>query len=413
MLPKKRTAALLAAAAAVMAVTGCSVDKAPQDNGSEVISLTIWGPEESQDMLREMTEAFTEYYKDEAAVEVFIGVEAEDTLADNIKANPQNAADVFQFADDQMTTLLDNNVLLPITENAEEIIAANGGKDSPAVQCASRWGKLYACPLTASNGYFLFYNADYFSESDVETLDGILDAAERSGKYFSMDWSSGWYIYSFFGGAGFELYTAEDGSKNFCNWNETAGKYSGVQVARAMLDISARGCFLNAGNDEFVKRVQEGSVIAGVNGPWNAEKLKAAWGDAYRAAKLPTYTLAGEQVQMYSFMGYKLVGVNAYTENPLWATRLAEWISNCENQLKRFDYTGECPCNVEAAGEERVLSSQVAKALSAQRPFSIREDVAYPYWSPSSAFGTIMASGNPDGADLQMLLDDLVEQAQS
>ena len=41
-------------------------------------------------------------------------------------------------------------------------------------------GSLYAYPLTADNGYFLYYNKAYFSEEDIQSLERMLELAERS-----------------------------------------------------------------------------------------------------------------------------------------------------------------------------------------------------------------------------------------
>ena len=43
------------------------------------------------------------------------------------------------------------------------------------------------------------------------------------------------------------------------------------------------------------------------------------------AVKLPTYTCAGQQIQMASFTGYKMMGVNAYSKHKDWALKLADW----------------------------------------------------------------------------------------
>ena len=40
-------------------------------------------------------------------------------------------------------------------------------------------------------------------------------------------------------------------------------------------------------------------------------------------------------MQMASFSGCKLIGVNAYSKYPEWAARFAEWITNEENQRLR------------------------------------------------------------------------------
>ncbi|MBR1700719.1 MAG: extracellular solute-binding protein [Lachnospiraceae bacterium] len=378
----------------------------------EQVKLTVWGSKASQEMLREMADSFIELHKKEADIEIVLREEDEDTAADNAVANPTQLADVFSFAGDQMQRLVNAGLLLPVGENAGQVIAENGGADSAAIQTASVDGTLYAYPLTASNGYFMYYNAAYFTDRDVETFDGMLAAAKKAGKKVAMDWSSGWYIYSFFGGAGMHIYLAEDGKHNSCDWNRTDGKYKGTDVAQAMLDIAAQDAFLNTNDDGLKEGIANGQVIAGVNGSWNAEYVKSQWGDDYRAVKLPTYTLKGEQVQMGSFSGYKMVGVNANSANTKWASAFAAYITNEENQLKRFQVTGETPSNVQAAQAQEVQAAPAAVALAEQAPYSVRQLIAGPFWTPATVFGTMMAAGNPDGRDLQQVLDELVEAAE-
>ncbi len=40
---------------------------------------------------------------------------------------------------------------------------------------------------------------------------------------------------------------------------------------------------------------------------------------------------------MSSFTGYKMMGVNAYSKYPEWAAKLADWLTNEENQTIRFE----------------------------------------------------------------------------
>ena len=117
-----------------------------------------------------------------------------------------------------------------------------------------------------------------------------------------------------------------DGVTNHCNWNSIITDIKGVDIAQAMLDIAAKPGFKNCVQDDFIAGVQDGSIIAGVSGCWNAAKIKEIWGDDYGAVKLPTYTCAGQQIQMSSFKGYKYMAVNAYTKYPEWANKLAQWI---------------------------------------------------------------------------------------
>ena len=155
--------------------SGCGKEK-------ENVTLSVWGAEEDQEMLNEMVDAFEEKYKDEAEFNITICVENEVTCKETVLIDPKKAADVYAFVDDQFRSLCQNNALLEVTENVDEIIEANGGKESAAVQSASYDGKLYAYPMTASNGYFLYYNKEYFTEEDVKSFDKMLEIAKENDK---------------------------------------------------------------------------------------------------------------------------------------------------------------------------------------------------------------------------------------
>lgn len=92
---------------------------------------------------------------------------------------------------------------------------------------------------------------------------------------------------------------------NYCNWNATDGAIKGVDVAQAILNITTNPAFISQPDGDFITGVQNGTVSAGISGVWNAVSVREAWGDNYGAVKLPTYTVAGQQVQMSSFTGYK------------------------------------------------------------------------------------------------------------
>lgn len=160
--------------------------------GKRQVKLTVWGSQASQEMLREMADEFIELHAKEAEIEIVLRVEDEDTAADNAVSNPEQLADVFSFAGDQTMRLVNAGVLMPVEQGVDEIIEANGGAGSAAIVAASSGdGVLCAYPLTASNGYFMYYNAEYFTPSDVVSLDGMLQVAERTGKSVAMDWTSG------------------------------------------------------------------------------------------------------------------------------------------------------------------------------------------------------------------------------
>ena len=399
----KISSALLALVMAAGVVSGCDSAAEPED-----VMLSVWCAGEDIPMISQMVNEFKEIHKDEAIFSITISAEGEDTCKDTILSNPDAAADIFTFAADQFNSLYNAGVLLQITEDADKIIEENGSS-SGAVTSALRDGNLYAYPATASNGYFLYYNTEYLTEDDVKSFDRILEVAAENGKKMTMDFSNGWYIYSFFKGAGLEVELNDDGKTNICNWNSTSEQYTGVDVAQAMLDIANNDGFLAGGDDILKQGAKDGSVIAGISGTWLSTDIKEGFGDGYAAAKLPEYTIKGDSVQMHSFAGYKFIGVNADTENPKWSQLLAQWLTNEQNQLTRFRERGEGPSNVNAAGTEEVKASIAISALSEQSVYGHLQNVADTFWTPSYVFGTSIAAKNVDNVDLQVLLDTMVE----
>ncbi len=372
---------------------------------NETISLTVWGAEEDEALLQELFDSFQSHYAGQASFQITYQPQSESNCKDALLGDLEGGADVFAFADDQVAALAAAGGLDPIENEA----SVRNASLPAAVEAASVGNTLYAYPLTADNGYFLYYNKAYFTEQDVQSLDQMLEIAAQAEKLIAMDWSSAWYVYAFFGNTGLEVGLNEDGLTNYCTWNSTDNPIRGTDVARAMLDIAASPAFANRPDAEFLAGVRDGSVVAGISGVWNAVAIEEAWGDNMGAAKLPTYTCAGRQVQMASFSGCKLIGVNAYSQHPVWAARLAEWITSEENQRLRFELRGQGPANINAANSQEVQSSLAIAALLEQSNYSQLQRVGGKFWDPVSEFSTSMAQGNPSGASLQAQLDRLAE----
>lgn len=393
-------------------IAGCQNDtipdepKAAKPSASSTVSLTVWGAEEDQELLSQIMEGFEIEYQQEADFEITLQPQSESQCTNVLMGDLENGADVFAFADDQLNTLVAAGALEPIG-HGDAVRASNLPE---AVAAASVNDTLYAYPLTADNGYFLYYNSQYFSKEDVQSWDKMLEIAERHNKKISMDWSSGWYVYSLFGNTGLTLGLNDDGITNYCTWNSTEGKIQGVDVAKAMVRMAKKPGFLSTDDAGFLEGVQNGTVIAGISGTWNAMAVEEAWGKGYSASKLPTYTCAGQQVQMASFSGFKLIGVNAYSEEQVWAAKLAEWITNEANQKLRFQLRGQGPSNANAAASEEVQGSPAIAALLEQSEFSSLQRIGGNFWDPVSAFTSGILEGSISGKNLQEQLDNMVTE---
>ncbi len=371
----------------------------------DTVNLTVWGAAEDEELLRQIIDKFEEAYSGQADFAITFQPQSESSCTNALMGDLENGADVFAFADDQLNTLVAAGALDPV-ENAESVRQSNLPE---AVAAASVDDTLYALPLTADNGYFLYYDKEYFTQEDIRSLDRMLDIAAEHGKKVSMEWSSGWYVYSLFGNTGMTVGLNPDGITNYCTWNSTEGKIKGTDVAQAMLDIAGHPGFISTDDAGFLAGVQDGTIIAGVNGVWNAVAVEEAWGSGFGASKLPTYTCGGQEVQMASFSGYKLIGVNSYSAHKMWAARLAEWITSEENQKLRFAQRGQGPSNIVAASSEEVQSAPAIAALLEQSEFSYIQRVGGNYWDPVAAFTAEILAGNPSGKSLQDHLDTMVE----
>jgi len=400
---------LLALSACILSLLAACEDQTPVPDESwpvkETVALTVWGAEEDEALLGQIFASFQEHYAGQADFQITYQPQSESNCKDVLLGDLEAAADVFAFADDQVAALAAAGALDPIEDDA----SIRSTSLPAAVEAASVGETLYAYPLTADNGYFLYYNKAYFTDEDVQSLERILEAAEKAERLVAMDWSSAWYVYAFFGNTGLEVGLNEDGLTNYCTWNSTGNPIRGTDVARAMLDIAASPAFSNRTDQEFLAGVRDGTVAAGVSGVWNAVAVQEAWGSNMGAVKLPTFTCAGRQVQMASFSGCKLIGVNAYSQHRDWASRLAQWITSEENQRLRFEVRGQGPANVNVANSPEVQSSRAIAALLEQSNYSQIQRVGGKFWDPVTEFATSMAQGNPSGASIQDQLDRMVE----
>lgn len=369
------------------------------------VELTLWCAEttEYQTVMKELVDEFEATYPD-VDFNITIGAESEANCKDDVLADIEAAADVFVFADDQLYDLVNAGALQSV--DATYTYDPKTANAQSTVEAASMDGTLYAYPLTASNGYFLFYNKEYLSEEDVSTWDNLLAAAQAQGKTVGMEVSGAWYLYSFFAGAGLDMYRGDDGA-NICNWNATDTKYTGADVATAITEICKNEAMVNCVNEDAQAFALNGEMIADVNGTWATTGFQEAYGDGYAATKLPAFTVNGEQVQMGSFAGYKFVGVNAYSDNTGWAMLLAEHITNEDSQKRIGVATGEGPSNLVAAASEEIASAPALAALAAQSEYADLQRVGNNYWAPAATLGQALVEGTYD--DVQALLDSAVE----
>lgn len=386
----------------------------------QTVALRMWGAEEDQALLQTLIDSFVEEYSDAADITVELGVESESTAKDTVLTDPTAAADVYAFASDQLPDLVNAGALQSVDDMDEALQAytdksvadIESANSADSVEAATFNDTLYAFPMTADNGYFLYYDSSVVSEEDAASWDTLLAKANEAGKKVAMILASGWYNASFFYSAGFTTSLNEDDSTSM-DWNGEAD-YTGVEVTQAMLNIASNPAFMAVADGDIANQIASGQLCAAVSGTWDAKAAQQAFGDGYAATKLPSFTIAGDQLQQASVSGYKLVGVNAHSENAGWAALLADWVTNESAQQQRFDERQIGPSNVAVLESDAVQSNVALAALAEQNEFGVVQFAGQNYWDPAATFGQMIAQGElsaDDTAGIQAALDTLVEGA--
>ena len=391
-------------------------------NGGTV-KLEVWCSSDDGKFEKSLVKSFKEKYNDsrfrfEISVKTSYG---EDKAGSKIMESPKDGADVFNFADDQLSTLVQGKAIAEVGELFQGNVKANNTEDSVAV--CSIDGTAYAFPKTSDNGYFMYYDKRVFkTEDDVADLDKMIEAANAAGKTVFFDLGNGWYNAAFYFAAGCSITYDSATKKQSASFNTTEG----LNAAKAMCHISEKvgagftGSAGTSGDNAIVQQgFSDGTMCAAVIGTWMGPAIKNAIGaENVGAAKLPTALIDGKQVQLHSFGGYKIIGVNAFTKFPVSAQTLAYYLSNADSQKARYAERGLIPTNKTALESDEIKNDPALKAINDQKPYSHAQgqSVSSKYWSANvGGFGgdIVTAKGNMSDDVLKKNLQDLVTQIES
>ncbi len=374
------------------------------------IKIRLWCAGDDRAFEKTLVDKFTEKFsQDGAKINITIVSKGEDEAGGKIIEAPNKGADVFSFADDQLSLLTQNGAIAKVAtyykgnvldENSDESITVSTLADS-----------LYAFPKTCDNGYFLYYDKRVLKEEDVASFDGMIEKAAAQGKSVYFNMGNAWYNTGFFFTAGCTI-TYEGGKQT-----ATFDSPEGLKAAQAMRHICEKqdkgfeGSPGQIGDNAYVTQgFDDGKLAAAVIGTWEGPAIKKAIGEEnVGAAKLPTVLMDGEQKQLDSFGGYKLIGVNVYAKAGFTAQTLAYYLGCEQSQIERYENRGLIPTNKKAAESDKIKKDPAFKAIEDQRPSSHPQGttVSGVYWKCGigSVGGDIdNAKGNIDDATLQAKL---------
>ena len=393
-------------------------EEAAQTDG--VISLKVWCSGDDLQFEKKLIKDFEELYKSDDGSYSFkikaSGAIGEDNAGGKIIESPQDGADVFNFADDQLSTLVEAKAIAQVSDVFQNNLIANNTED--AVGVCSINGTPYAFPKTSDNGYFLYYDKRVFKDdSEVASFDDMIQKANSNKKSVYFNLTNPWYNAGVYFTAGVKI-EYKDGKQT-----TTFDSDEGLAAAKAMCHLaesSDKGFLGTAGssgdNAAVQKGFKEGTLAAAVIGTWMGPAIKKAIGEEnVGAAKLPTILINGEQKQTESFGGYKIVGVNQFSKYQITSQALAYFLTRPESQLKRYEERGLIPTSNEALADDKVKVDPALKAINDQKAYAHAQgkSVSGVYWASNvGGFGgeIVAAKGKIDDATLKKSLKDLDEQ---
>jgi arabinogalactan oligomer/maltooligosaccharide transport system substrate-binding protein len=443
--------------------------------GSKTETFMIWGPEEHRDMYTQLGEEFKAANPDFPGTFEY-AASGDAGAYSNMSIDPQAGATVFTFANDMLNNLNRLGALAPLL--GDNLTFAKTKNNSASFEAGKIGDKYYAYPVQADNGYYMYFRKDVFKDTSVwDSATGTLKdgytfrdlykaidekaASDTTVKDAKVTWAIGdaWYVSgAFFAvGGNYNVTYDEAGTQTDAKcWfaydkdvdatgatcinglNATYGIINSVTNAAASgrkgSGVNTHFMFSDGDktplNDNITKYSPTDStknngtpLVAAVCGTWKAKELMKNWGDNYAATYLPKLECYDGDYQWKNFCGFKLMGVNPLSSfaskdeaHLAWAHKVAQFMTDKESQLLRYQATGAGPSNLEALQDDTIKADVALKALNAQYDYKcvyptsttvvdktgasmagknidnglgyrIQDSVPANYWTPLASFG--------------------------
>lgn len=349
-------AGLTLASSVLVACSNSSSSESSSSSSSDK-TIKLWVPTGAKASYEEIVKKF----EDESGYKVNI-IESNDSKAqENIKKDPEKAADVFSLPHDQLGQLVESGVIQEIPDNYAKEISEQATEQ--AITGAQYNGKTYAFPFGIES-QVLFYNKSKLSADDVKNYETITTKATFGDTFKSMN---AYDTAPLFMSVGDTLFGENGETVDGTNWANEAG----VSVLEWIADQKNNSGFVNTTAENTMSKFGDGSVAAIETGPWDLSAAQEAVGkDNLGIAVYPKINIGGKDVQQKAFLGVKLFAVNqapagSDTDRIAASYKLASMLTSEESQENQFTYEGRniIPSNKTVQKSDKVQSDELAQAV--------------------------------------------------
>ncbi|MFC4402557.1 sugar ABC transporter substrate-binding protein [Gracilibacillus xinjiangensis] len=308
--------------------------------------LTIWANDEEEQL--EAIEKLAADYEEQNDITVNVVAKSMLEQLDELSlAGPEGRGpDLFFQPHDRIGDIVAQGLAQPL-EIAEEDASGYSEASLQSVQYEfDSKTDFYGVPAVIET-YGIFYNKDIMEAP--ETIDDLKTSLEENTDPsndqfgFLMRPNDLYFAYPFFKTNGGYIFGGENGSYDTTDIGlANEGAIEGGELFQSFF---GNGLIPTSTTSDVIDGLfTEGKVGAVINGPWSIPSYTEALGDSLGFVPFPD--INGQEAQ--SLVGVKAWMVSFYSDNPEWATDLALFITNEENQKYYFDVAGELPTNTNA-----------------------------------------------------------------
>ena len=366
--------------------------------------IKVWVAENAVDLTTKQIKAYNDTNEDGIVIKATIEPVGEGDAATSMTTDIEAGADLYCFAQDQAARLIQSGALAKLGVAAAEKVTKENA--AGVVSAAKSGDDLYAYPLTADNGYFMYYDKSVVKEESIESLEAIIADCEAAGKNFSYELEgSAWYTASFFFATGCHSDWTVDNDGAFTAVDDDFNSANGIIAAKGMQKLLSSKCYNNSSAGADFEAAVPSAVV--ISGTWDYETVKGILGDNLGVTDLPSFNVDGKDYHLGSFNGCKLMGVKPQADAKKAAAihKLAQYLTSEEAQMERFDTLGWGPANLEAQKADKVQENPALVALLAQAPYSVPQGQIHgSWWDIGKAVATNIKAATDD-AGLQAALD--------
>ncbi|MGP4038429.1 sugar ABC transporter substrate-binding protein [Gracilibacillus sp. D59] len=373
-------------------------------NADKPEELTVWANDEEK-QLKAIEEIAADYEKQNDIKVNVVPKTMLDQLDELALAGPEgNGPDLFFQPHDRTGDIVAQGLAQPL-DISDEDLAGYSDASLESVQYEFEGSTaMYGVPAVIET-YGVFYNKDIIDEP--QTIDDLLVALEEKtdvsqDKFgFLMKPNDLYFAYPFFKNYGGYIFGGNIGEYDTSDIglaNEGA-----VEGGKLFQSFFGDGKIPPSTTTDVIDGLfTEGKVGAVINGPWSIASYREALGDSLGFAPFPDINGKGAQ----SLVGVKAWMVSYYSDNTEWATDLALFMTNEENQKHYFDVAGELPTNTSALESiDDPIFSTFSKQIENGVPMPSTPQMSQ-VWEPMNNALQFIA----EGEDPASVLPEAVEQ---